>query len=163
MSLMRGERRGMWPIDPLWPEERVNRVFRDMLRDFFGGGAALAERFTEGRADMMRLEEFVEDGTCVIRAEIPDVDPEKDVDISVSDGVLHVRAHREQRSEDKRGESYRSEFHYGSVQRNVQLPEGVTADDIKASYKDGILEVRVPMPAPAENAPVPTKIEVTRG
>lgn len=162
MSLMGGERRGAWPMDPLWPEERVDRVFSDMLRDFFGGGAAFAERFTAGRADAMRLEEFVEDGTCVIRAEIPDVDPEKDVDISVSDGVLHVRAHREERSEDKRGESYRSEFRYGSVQRNIQLPEGVTADDITATYKDGILEVRVPMPAPEPPPSEPTKINVTR-
>ena len=162
MSLMRDPRRGMWPMDPLWPEDRVDRVFRDMLRDFFGGGA-LAERFAEGRADVMRLEEFVEDDTCVIRAEIPDVDPDKDIEISVSDGILRVRAHREQRSEDKRGESYRSEFQYGSLQRTIQLPEGVSADDIKAAYKDGILEVRVPIPAPAEAPSEPAKIPISRG
>lgn len=161
MSLVKNERHGLWPIDPLWPEERVDRAFRDMLRDFFGGGA-LADRFTEGRTSAMRLEEFVEDDTCVIRAELPDIDPEKDVEISIADGILHVRAHREQRSEEKRGEGYRTEFHYGSLQRNIRLPEGVSADDVTANYKDGILEVRVPMPKAAPT-PEPAKIAVTRG
>lgn len=161
MSLLKNERHGLWPMDPLWPEERVDRVFRDMLRDFFGGGT-LAERVTEGRPSAMRLEEFVEGDSCVIRAELPDLDPDKDVEISITDGVLHVRAHREQRSEEKRGDGYRTEFHYGSLQRNIRLPDGISAADVTATYKDGILEVRVPMPKAAA-APEPTKIAVTRG
>ena len=95
--------------------------------------------------DRMRVEEYTEDGTLVIRAEMPGIDPEKDVDISMSDGLLTIRAERreEKKTEERRG--YRSEFHYGAFSRSMRLPAGATDKDVKASYKDGILEVRVPI------------------
>ena len=68
---------------------------------------------------------------------------------------------REERTEDKRPEGYRSEFHYGSLTRSIRLPEGATEADVKATYKDGILEVRVPAPKPAAPA-TGTKIPISR-
>lgn len=147
MSLMKPE--SGWPLDVLWPEERVDKMFRDMFRNFFTGETLLPRVF-EGRASMMRVEEYLEDGTCVIRAELPGVDPEKDVEISVVNGVLHLRAERQERNEEERPEGYRSEFHYGRIERSIRLPEGTTEEDIKASYKDGILEVRAPAPKSVE-------------
>ena len=93
----------------------------------------------------MRVEEFEEDGTLVVRAEMPGLDPEKDVDVSVTDHVLRIRAERreEHKSEDKK--SFRSEFRYGSFARTITLPAGASEDDVKATYTDGILEVRVPI------------------
>lgn len=149
MSLMKPE--SGWPLDVLWPEERVDKMFRDMFRNFFTGETLLPRVF-EGRANLMRVEEYLEDGTCVIRAELPGVDPEKDVEISVVNGVLHLRAERQERSEEERPEGYRSEFHYGRIERSIRLPEGTTEEDIKASYKDGILEVRAPAPTSVEAA-----------
>jgi HSP20 family protein len=150
MSLMRNEPRSPWPLDIMWSEDRVEHMFRDMFRNFFPGEGAL--EFFEGREKRMRVEEYLEDGTFVIRAELPGVDPDKDLEISVADGILHLRAEREERKEEERPTGYRSEFHYGALERSVRLPEGVTEADIKASYKDGILEVRVPAPKTAEPA-----------
>lgn len=110
----------------------------------------------------LRVEEFVDDGMLVVRVELPDIDPERDIELSVADGVLHIRAQREEKSEKRDKHGYRSEFRYGSFVRNVTLPEGVEDGDITANYKDGILEVRVPMPADTEKPPV-TKIPVARG
>jgi HSP20 family protein len=101
----------------------------------------------------MRVEEIHEDDTLVIRAELPGVDPDKDVEISVSDGVLHIEGRREESKEDKDQSSYRSEFHYGTFSRDLALPKGVDSKQIKASYHDGILEVRIPWPAPKAEAP----------
>jgi HSP20 family protein len=109
----------------------------------------------------LRVEEFVDDGTLVVRAELPDIDPDKDVELSVSGGMLHIRAQREEKTEKKDKDVYRSEFRYGSFVRNVPLPEGVKEDDITASYKDGILEVRAAMPA--EEKPPVTKVPIARG
>lgn len=148
MSLMRNEPRSAWPLDFVWSEEGVDRMFRDMFRHFFTG-EGLVERFFEARPSLMRVEEYVEDDTCVIRAELPSIDPDKDVEISVADGILHLHAQREERREEERPSGYRSEFHYGTLERSIRLPEGVTEADIKASYKDGILEVRVPAPKTA--------------
>ena len=93
----------------------------------------------------MKVEEFQEDGHLVVRAEMPGIDPDEDVEITVEDHMLHLRAERrsETKTEDKKG--YRSEFHYGSFARSVRLPVGATEDDVTASYTDGILEVRIPV------------------
>ena len=108
----------------------------------------------------MHVEEFVDDATWVIRAELPGIDPEKDVEIEVSDGVLLIRAHRAERTEEERPSGYHSEFRYGSFERRIRLPEGATEADVKASYKDGILEIRVPVPPAVEKTA--TKVPVER-
>jgi HSP20 family protein len=116
----------------------------------------------EAEGAEMRVEEFEEeeDGTLVVRAEMPGLDPAKDVEVTVSDQVLRITAERRQESkvEDKRG--YRSEFRYGSFLRSVALPSGATADDVKATYNDGILEVRVPVDTEQASA---RKVVVSRG
>jgi HSP20 family protein len=96
--------------------------------------------------DLIRVEEFREDGTLVIRADLPGIDPDKDVELTVSDGMLHIGAER--REEEKREEKgyLRHEVRYGSLSRSLPLPEGVTEDDITATYEAGVLEIRVPEP-----------------
>jgi HSP20 family protein len=154
---MRRKTSGDWPLETLWSQDLVDGMFGDMLRNFFTG-----ERMFEGGSHPMRVEEYVEGDTCVIRAELPGIDPEKDVEISVADGVLHIRAEREERTEEERPHGFRSEFHYGSLARSIRLPEGASEADVHASYKDGILEVRVP--APKESvASTPKKVPITRG
>lgn len=69
------------------------------------------------------------------------MDPEKDVDISVRDGQLTIKAERTEQHK----EGTRSEFHYGSFYRSMPLPAGAKEDDIDASYTDGILTVTVPV------------------
>jgi len=96
--------------------------------------------------ELIRVEEFREDGTLVIRADLPGIDPDKDVELTVSHGILHIEAER--REEEKREEKgyVRRELRYGSLSRSLPLPQGVTEADITATYKDGVLEIRIPAP-----------------
>ena len=87
----------------------------------------------------MRLEDVVEDGHYVVRAELPGIDPEKEVEVTVSNGILHIRAERREETEAK----HRSEFYYGVFSRHVPLPEGADEDDVTATYDKGILEITV--------------------
>lgn len=104
----------------------------------------------------LRVEEFREGDQLVVRAEMPGIDPDKDVDIHVTDHVLSIRAERKQDTKTEEKGGYRSEFHYGSFTRAVRLPSGASESDVKASYKDGILEVRVPISeAKAEQTKIP--------
>lgn len=106
----------------------------------------------------LRIEELTEDDTRVIRAELPGIDPQEDVEISVHDGMLHIAGERSQRSEDRDNGSVRTEFRYGRFQRTVPLPAGSSADDVTATYKDGVLEVRMPtQPMAREAAKVPVQ------
>ena len=100
MTLIKHEKRATGPGEVVaWPEERFDRAFRDMFRDWFTGGALL-ERFFESRPNPLHLEEYIQDGTRVVRAEMPGLDPDKDVQISVADGMLTLQAHREERNSD---------------------------------------------------------------
>lgn len=98
----------------------------------------------------LRMEQYTDDdGTLVLRAELPGLDPDEDVTVTVDEGRLTISGRREERSEQRDKGTYRSEFRYGSFERSVRLPSGAKADDITASYEGGILEVRVPVDAEA--------------
>lgn len=89
----------------------------------------------------MRLEDEMKEGSYEVRAELPGIDPAKDVDITVRDGQLTIKAERTEKKES----NGRSEFSYGSFVRSVSLPPGTDEDAIKASYDKGILTVSVPV------------------
>lgn len=108
-----------------------------------------------GLEPYVRVEDFDEDGAYVVRAELPGIDPEKDVEVTVEGDLLVI--HGERREETK--EKGHHEFHYGSFRRSVSLPPGAKAEDVTASYTDGVLEVRVPT-EPAKTPAV--KVPVTR-
>lgn len=107
-----------------------------------------------GLAPYVRVEDFVEEGAYVVRAELPGIDPDKDVDVTVENDMLIIRGERREETKEKN----HREFHYGSFRRSVSLPAGADADAITASYADGVLEVRVPMTreekAPSKKIPV---------
>lgn len=92
-------------------------------------------------------------GDClVVRAELPGVDPDNDVDVSVVDGVLRIRGERrlEERHEDTN--YFRLETSYGSFERSIPLPEGIKLDEIAAVQKHGLLEIVIPVAAPQTQA-----------
>ena len=109
-----------------------------------------------GYAHTMRVEEFIRNDEFVVRAELPGIDPDQDVEISITNGMLTIEGRREEKHEEK----HRSEFFYGRFMRTLTLPSGVDTNLIRAEYKDGILEVTVPMARGQEKA---QRIQVTRG
>jgi HSP20 family molecular chaperone IbpA len=94
----------------------------------------------------MRVEEIDEDGFLVIRAELPDIDIEHDLDVQVRNHLLEIRATRTQRITASDSARH-TEFSYGRFWRVLTLPDGAREADIDATYKHGILEVRVPLTA----------------
>ena len=105
--------------------------------------------------EFIPVDEFHEDGVLVIRAELPGIDPDKDVELSFVDGMLHVKAERHE-EEHREGTGYvRQEMRYGAFTRDLPLPAGVTEGDVKATYKDGILEIRVPAPVAVAATKIP--------
>lgn len=103
----------------------------------------------------LRVEDFVEDDTYVIRADVPGIDPDRDLDVHVEDGRLVVTGERREEHHEKN----RSEVRYGSFARTLPLPAGVDADDVTATYVDGVLEVRLPLGEPEAH---PHRIPVSR-
>jgi HSP20 family protein len=103
------------------------------------------------------IESCIDEGKFVVRTDLPGIDP-KNVDIKVVGGVLTIKGSREEKSESKKPDYLRREVRYGSFERSMSLPEGIKAEDLRATYRDGVLELSAPMPR--EAAPKEVKIQV---
>lgn len=130
---------------------RASNRLADMV-DWLESGPSLALRDGDR---FVRVEDFERDGSYVVRAELPGVDPDKDIEVSVEGDYLTI--HGERREEVR--EKNRSEFRYGSFSRSLRMPAGADASSVQATYRDGILEVVVPLGEERAHTQVP----VTRG
>lgn len=104
----------------------------------------------------IRVEDFLDEDHYVVRAELPGIDPDKDVTVTVEDGLLTITAERREEKRDTK----RSEFHYGSFSRTVTLPAGAREDSVAARYENGMLEVSValaPIDASTKTRTIPVQ------
>lgn len=129
---------GEYDTHPLLSLHReVNRLFDDVFRGFGGTGPA---RF-DPRGVWPHVELAETDGEIRITAELPGLD-EKDVDLSVEEGVLTLRGEKRADIEDRdRGYSERS---YGRFERRIGLPSGIDREKATATFRNGVLSVRLP-------------------
>ena len=150
-SLMR--RTGAAP-EPFTLFDRMDRLFDEWMRTM-----PVRTPLVE---DVIRVDEYQEGDELVVRAELPGINPDEDVELVVSDGMLRIKAQRrlEEKTEDK---GYlRHELRYGTFTRALPLPDGASEDNITAAYRDGILEIRIPLPA-APDSEEPKKIPIRKG
>ena len=89
------------------------------------------------------VESYVKDGNLVVRADVPGLEP-KDIDVSILGNVLTVKGERKSEQEVKKDDYLRREVSYGAFERRMTLPEGAAADKIKASFRNGVVEITVP-------------------
>jgi HSP20 family protein len=94
----------------------------------------------------------------VVKAEVPGMEP-KDIDISLSDGVLTIKGEKKQEKEEKEADYHLVERSYGAFTRLVRLPKEVQSEKISASYKDGILKVTLPKSEEAKKKEIKIKVE----
>lgn len=123
--------------------------------DWFQDIAPLGMFFRTPELKPVKIEQFVKDGKLIVRAELPGVDPDKDIDVSLHEGYLTIKG---ERKEEKK-EEHRTEFMYGSFSRTIALPSGFDQKSVHAHYKDGILEVSLGIPVSVSNG---KKIQISR-
>jgi HSP20 family protein len=129
-------------------QDRVNRIFGDPAR--FTNGQEPSWTSWSPAVDILEKGD-----NLVLRAELPGMN-EKDIDVSVENGVLSLRGERKSNVEDKSENFHRTERYYGTFSRTFSLPTTVDVSKIHATYKDGILEVTLPK---AETAK-PKRVEI---
>jgi HSP20 family protein len=133
--------------------QRQSRPLLPELSELFNGLSTFASLRPLFDNRLLRLEDEMKDGLYEVRAELPGVDPTDDIEVSVHDGHLTIKAERTQRTES----NGHSEFSYGSFTRTVPLPAGADEDDINATYDRGILTVSVPL---SEDHPIEKRVDV---
>lgn len=107
-----------------------------------------ADRQVPVLVEEVSVDEYVDQGALVVQAQLPGADPDRDIEVFVAGGVLHIRARGDEPGHRTEGNGNRlnSGARYRPFSRNLPLPEGVTAADIKVSFRGGVLEVRTPLP-----------------
>lgn len=121
--------------------QRHSRPILPELSALLSGLPALSELLPFFDHRVLRLEDEITDDGYQLRVEMPGVDPVEDVEVTVCDGRLTIRAERTQIT----GSNGHSEFVYGAFTRTVPLPASADEDDISATYDRGILTVWVPL------------------
>jgi len=138
------------------PFDEMRTMQRDMDRLF--GRLLGVERGAEGGQGVLwapPIESYTKEGKIFIKAELPGVDS-KDLDLSITERELVIRGERKaEKDEQEKDYTYR-EISYGSFERRFLLPEGVKAEDLKATFVNGVLEVSIPVP----EVPKAKKIEI---
>jgi HSP20 family protein len=140
-----------------WNPERVLAV-----RPFFRPFSLIEEAETMARhafdtgVPSLGLDMFEDGNDLVVKADLPGI-KRKDLDISIEDDVLTIKADKTEETERKEETYYYRERETGHFERYMTLPSRVDADKIAAHLKNGVLEIRMPK----SEAPGTKKIEVT--
>jgi HSP20 family protein len=139
--------------------EEMDRTFDRLFEDFgFRGRSGLSS----ARAGMWapRIEAFQKEDQFIVRAELPGLKKD-DVEVNVTEDAITIQGQREEEHEQKQEGFYHSERSYGSFYRTIPLPQGVIGDSAKASFKDGVLEIR--LQAPPNEVSRGRRVEISEG
>lgn len=129
------------------PFYAFRREMDQVFDNFFGRGFGLTpfgSNFMEGFGEFNpRLDVTETDQEVKITAELPGLE-EKDIDVSLSHDTLTISGEKKNEKEDKSENYYRLERSYGSFQRAIALPAEVDGDKVKATFKNGVLQITLP-------------------
>jgi len=149
---------------PFWSlRNEIDNLFEDFYRNAWSGLAPYRRRAAEavGRspATLPALDVIDKESEVKLIADLPGL-TEKDINVEVTDSMLTISGEKEEETEegDEEGERYLSERRFGSFLRRISLPEGIDEDKIDASFKNGVLIVRLPKKPEAQHPA--RKIEV---
>lgn len=131
-------------------QEEMNRYFDD----FFG---EQRRGLSEG-AWLPAVDVSETDSEMVVRAELPGM-TQDDIEVNLQDNVLTLKGEKKQEKKEEKENYHRVERSYGSFSRSFTLPAGVNQDEVKATFKDGVLEIAMPKTEEAK----PKKIAITAG
>jgi HSP20 family protein len=128
-------------------QQEMNRLFDEFSR---GWGLAPFREFAEQWDVFSPRVDVVEgDKEVTVSAELPGMD-EKEIDVSLSRGVLTISGEKREEKEDKGKNYYRMERSYGSFQRSIPLPGEVDEEKAKATFNKGVLTITLPKTAKAQ-------------
>jgi HSP20 family protein len=147
------------PFKELTPFRDFERMTKEMDRfwDSFLGGT-LRKRGDDGTEWFPSLDVSETKNELVVKAEVPGMDP-KDIDISLSDGMLTIKGEKRQEKEEKEADYHLVERSHGSFTRSILLPADIQSEKIRASYKDGILKITLPKSEGAKKKEIKIKVE----
>ena len=138
MNLIPYQTRRFWsPFRSLNPfQSEMDRLFNSAI--FGESGHPLFERAFTPAIDL-----YEDDDKIVVKADLPGLE-EKEIDVSIVDGILTLKGEKKDEHEEKGQNWHRVERSYGRFTRSISLPGEVDADKVTAHFKNGVLEITAP-------------------
>jgi HSP20 family protein len=130
---------------------RLEREMEDMFSRFPTWPWGERERGWAPAVDMVDRKDEI-----VLRADLPGLE-EKDIEVTVQDSNVTIRGERKEETEEKKDDYYWCERSYGAFVRTLPLPTGIDADKVKATFKNGVLEVHLPKAKEAKGKKIEVK------
>jgi HSP20 family protein len=155
------ETKAVTPWKPFMGLTRWETEMERLFNDFFGRklGPSWPERWVGAEMTTPALDVYEDKDDIVVKAELPGLGKD-DIQVNISDSELTLKGEKKKEEKIEEEDYYRGERSYGAFTRSVDLPADVQADKVKASFKDGILEVRLPKTEEAKTKAKPIKIKV---
>ena len=157
------ETKAVAPRRPFMDLSRWERDMERMMEDFCGRRTRpwwpeKWFRTEEMEVTAPAVDLYEEKDDIVVKAELPGID-KNNIEVNLTDHTLTIKGEKKKEEEVKEENYYRSERSYGSFLRTLELPKDVHADKVKASFKNGILEVRIPKTEEAKAKEIKVKVE----
>jgi HSP20 family protein len=156
------ETKAVAPWRPFTGLTRWESEMDRMMDDFFGRRMRpwWPERWLRGDTEITTpaVDVYEEKDEIVVKAELPGME-KNDIEVNISDSELTLKGEKKKEEKVEEENYYRCERSYGAFLRSVELPKEVQADKIKASFKNGILEVRLPKTEEAKTKEIKVKVE----
>ncbi|HYA13460.1 MAG TPA: Hsp20/alpha crystallin family protein [Syntrophales bacterium] len=143
---------------PLVPFLDAERWFDDFFRRAFTPISFPRLRVTATEDIMPDVDMFEDGGDIVVKAELPGIKKE-DLEVTLTDDAITISGEKKKEEEIKKKDYYKWERSYGSFYRTLSLPAEVQADKVKSTFKDGVLEIRMPKSEKAKSKEVKVKVE----
>jgi HSP20 family protein len=153
-------------LAPWQPFAELGRLERDMERMFEDlWGRRMRPMWPEGwwptsgmEVSVPAVDVYEEKDDIVAKAELPGMEKDN-LEVNISDHFLTIKGEKKKEEEVKEENYYRSERAYGSFLRTVELPKDIHADKVKASFKNGVLEIRMPKTDEAKKKEIKVKVD----
>jgi HSP20 family protein len=129
------------------PFSLMRRMSEEMDRAF---GGFFGQTGSSTGSWLPAIDVSEQNGQLQVHADLPGLKPE-DIKVEVTSDSLILRGERKSEHEHRLGGAYRSERRYGEFYREIPLPEGANAEQAKAQFRNGVLEITVPVPQQASN------------
>jgi HSP20 family protein len=136
----------LWAESPFKLMRRFSKEMDRMFGDVFAGGTWFPQAQWAPPIEVLER-----DDKLVVRAELPGLSKD-DVKVEVTDDLLTIAGERREEHEEKREGFRHSEWRYGRFSRSVPLPEGVSPEDVRCTFQNGVLEITMPAPQRVERS-----------
>lgn len=150
------------PWRPLMEIDRWERDARRMMKDFFRHPLTpwWPERWVRGAAEIEEpaVDMYYEKEELVIKAELPGMEKE-DVEVNLADHTLTFKGNKKREEKVSEDDYVCSERGFGSFSRTLELPTDVQGEKVKASFKNGVVEIRLPVTEVARPKTIKVNIE----